>query len=156
MNTDLEVEECSDGLVRLVDGQTETEGRVKVCQGGVWGTICDDHWTQEDTDVVCRQLGFLSSGIIAITNFLHCGKSIYICSSIHSILFILVALLYAGKIYTFYGEGKGPILLNNVKCLGIEYGVLECVYDHNTADCSHSDDVGVMCHSCKSAIHSNW
>ena len=63
MVVDLEVLECSDGAVRLVDGETATEGRVEVCQGGVWGTICNDHWTYEDTDVVCGELGLLSSGI---------------------------------------------------------------------------------------------
>ena len=61
---DLEVLECTDGRVRLVDGPTATEGRVEVCQGGRWGTICNDHWTVEDTDVVCGELGLLSTGII--------------------------------------------------------------------------------------------
>ena len=55
--------ECVDGGVRLVDGDTATEGRVEVCEGGRWGTICNDHWTSEDTDVVCGELGLLSSGM---------------------------------------------------------------------------------------------
>ena len=54
--------ECIDGGVRLMDGQTTTEGRVEVCLGGQWGTICTHQWTQENTDVVCGQLGFLSAG----------------------------------------------------------------------------------------------
>ena len=61
--TDLEVTECSDGAVSLVSGGTPYEGRVEVCQGGRWGTICNDLWTVEDTDVVCRELGLLSSGM---------------------------------------------------------------------------------------------
>ena len=63
IHTDLEVKECSDGSLRLVGGETEAEGRVEICMGGVWGTICNDHWSKEDTDVVCDQLGLLSSGI---------------------------------------------------------------------------------------------
>ena len=48
--------------MKLVDGETETEGRVEVCLGGVWGTICNDHWSHEDSNVVCGELGLLSSG----------------------------------------------------------------------------------------------
>lgn len=68
-NTDLDVLECVDGSVRLEDGETATEGRVEVCQGGRWGTICNDLWSEEDTDVVCGELRLLSSGIIMLTHF---------------------------------------------------------------------------------------
>ena len=45
-----------------------------------------------------------------------------------------------------FGEGSGPIVLDNVQCSGSETRILDCtanaIGDHN---CDHSKDAGVTC-----------
>ncbi len=58
---------CEQGLVRLVNGANAMEGRVEVCNNGVWGTVCDDSWGIPDATVACIQLGY-GSGIAIYIN----------------------------------------------------------------------------------------
>ena len=44
-----------------------------------------------------------------------------------------------------FGQGTGPIFLDNVACTGEEDTLVSCTYDSNTADCFHSDDAGLTC-----------
>ena len=53
---------CDSGQVRLVGGQVEYEGRVEICRGGTWATICDPSWNNADAQVTCRQLGYSTTG----------------------------------------------------------------------------------------------
>ncbi|XP_069741458.1 neurotrypsin [Narcine bancroftii] len=101
-------------VIRLVDGENSKEGRVEVYVNGVWGSVCDDGWTDLDARVVCRQLGFS-------------GQS-------------------KARTMAFFGEGHGPIHLDNVKCTGHEGSLGECVTaGFGIHNCFHSEDAGVIC-----------
>ncbi|XP_063406012.1 deleted in malignant brain tumors 1 protein-like [Mytilus trossulus] len=42
-------------------------------------------------------------------------------------------------------DGHGPIWINEVKCSGSEQRLLNCIYNEDTSNCRHSEDVGVHC-----------
>ena len=42
-------------------------GRIEVCIGGRYGTICDHDWSSQDASVICSQLGFSAYGNILRT-----------------------------------------------------------------------------------------
>ena len=47
-----------------------------------------------------------------------------------------------------YGEGSGPIFLDDVNCTGTESSLLDCpsTMQHN---CQHSEDAGVQCNGAR-------
>ena len=75
---------CEQGVIRLtLDGDIENSvylnddiedfyfikdelarGRVEVCVGDRYGTVCADFWEYEDASVVCSQLGFSPYGLM--------------------------------------------------------------------------------------------
>ena len=55
--------DCIHGDIRLASVHGNLlQGRVEMCYDGVWGTVCSNNWEEVEASVVCRQLGFSSSG----------------------------------------------------------------------------------------------
>lgn len=54
------------------------------------------------------------------------------------------------KSSAFFGQGSGPILLDDLNCLGQETNILQCdAKGWGRNNCGHDEDVGVICGSCK-------
>ncbi|XP_008411857.1 neurotrypsin [Poecilia reticulata] len=100
--------------VRLVGGESSREGRVELFLSGQWGTVCDDGWTDQDAEVVCRQLGYRGAA--------------------------------KARVMAYFGEGSGPIHVDNVRCNGEERLLADCIKQKpGTHNCRHSEDAGVIC-----------
>ena len=101
--------------VLLVGGSGPHEGRVEVYHNGTWGTVCGDGWDLRDATVVCRQLGNLKAEAAVLGS-------------------------------AWFGAGSGPILFSELSCIGNESVIAECGHDDSGGhNCSHSEDVGVVC-----------
>ena len=45
----------------------------------------------------------------------------------------------------YFGEGRGPVNLDSVRCTGSEYTLTDCEIENSGSRISHSLDVGVKC-----------
>ena len=68
---------ATNGDVYLTGGSTDSEGTVQLCYNNEWGTVCDNGWTGNDADVVCRQLGYLSEWQETVARC-HCLGYVYV------------------------------------------------------------------------------
>ena len=44
-----------------------------------------------------------------------------------------------------FGQGNGPIHIDDLACSGSEYRIINCRYDNDTSDCHHGEDWSVYC-----------
>lgn len=111
-------EETSQGVtgIRLVGGSYPWEGRVEVYHNHQWGTICDDSFDKQDAQVICAMLGYYRYGSITAYDS------------------------------AAFGQGSGPIMLDDLHCSGYESDISQCGSGgwlvHN---CGHGEDASVSC-----------
>ena len=135
---------CCDGTVRLAGGPLPNEGRVEVCVSGQWKTVCDNNWSMNEAQVVCRQLGYYNSqGQYDTTvDLAYVVYALCDCTAAD-----VVPLTRAS-----HGQGTGMIV-EQIRCNGAERRLTDCtVRDEGDGECSHNEDAGVIC--CKDLLQS--
>ena len=106
----------------MVGGNLYSEGRVEVYYNGEWGTVCSNEWDDTDAGVVCRQLGFGSSGVaIRSAGFGQGSGSILLDNALC--------------------DGKEPTL---ARCVHLGVNV--------TRNCTHAKDAGVECNGSQGTL----
>ena len=137
--------ECRSGSIRLVGGNYANQGTVEFCIGGTWNTICGYpwDWNENNTIVLCRQLGLKSS-------------SRWICLSV---LLLFKAFSFSEPTTYFnsnFGQGRGFSLQLQAACTGNENSVFLCptqttstyYYQQYTYSCNnHIYDIGIQCYN---------
>ena len=66
-NLTTSIAEPAEGTIRLAGSQLDYMGRVEVYHNHQWGSVCGFQWDRADAEVVCRQLGFDTGRVIAVT-----------------------------------------------------------------------------------------
>ena len=113
-----------DGTLTTENGDL-CEGRLEIYYDGAWGTICDDYWTEEEADVSCRALGFFGGAVEDYGRFRTAVKAGFSA-----------------------GTSDQTIVLDDLRCTGMESGLLECRSANGppgSSNCLHSEDVGLRC-----------
>ncbi len=96
-----------------------------------WGSVCGNGFTSTSAQTVCRSLGFVKG-----------GRAKYDCASPSD---------YGGCVPNT--EGKGPIWLEKLSCLGFERDVVGCSHEPwGEHSCEHDGDVSVCCNGKKGEV----
>ena len=112
----------SEGTRRLAlyvpDANQQLEGRVEVFYSGKWWSVCDDLWTDTNTNVICRELD-MGHGVEFYKNY---------------------DTLYSGVL------PARDVIFDDIQCLPGDTSLFQCqrlpAWSHS---CSRTETVGVRC-----------
>ena len=96
-------------------GVNATLGVVQVCMNNAWGSVCNNRFGTNDAVVVCKQLGFPTTGAVAFRDT------------------------------SMFGSTSGPVFLDQLDCQGTETSVIECSNIIGLSECDSTEIAGVQC-----------
>lgn len=120
--------------MRLADGLTEYEGRVELCENGVWGSICNHYnyyYYSPNAYTVCRELGYQSTCIMHLN-----------CILWYSIGGVVLS-------NSQFGVSANPIFIHYMSCGTLESDLENCYQrrTHNWDYCNNYHEFTVRCES---------
>ena len=140
----------AEGALRLTQRSThETIGRLEVCFGGYWGSVCGIGATDTIADIACRQLNYATEGTMC--NYIILWKKL---------MFIFVGEVYWESNITYSGRYPiVPTVWTNMVCTDDDETLLDCfrIEYGNAAfqGCDHSYDIFISC-ACKCGRYGSW
>ena len=111
-----------------------------------WTTICDDYWSQEASDVVCKQLGFryVKKKTHGLFLFLNSEFTCLISCYLLSYIYFSFALLDPNTVNI---ADVGELNYYKFECDGTESSLSQCnhVIDIDRNVCSKYEAVSIQC-----------
>ncbi|KAK3107816.1 hypothetical protein FSP39_022810, partial [Pinctada imbricata] len=145
--------------VRCVGDETSLES----CDFNGWGVNDCQH--EEDAGVICQDKQLTGIRLVdgpdkdqGRVEIQYNGTWGTICDDEWDYVDAQIVCKMMGKAFSVavpvfhlrYGDGKGPILMDNVRCVGDETSLESCDFNGwGVNNCDHSDDVGVICQDSK-------
>ena len=97
-------------------GANATLGVVQVCMNNAWGSVCNGVFGTNDAEVVCRQLGFPTTGAVAFRDT------------------------------SMFGIVSGPVFLDQLACGESETNIKDCRQNEpGLSECDATEIAGVQC-----------
>ena len=139
-----------------MEGEEQWEGRVEICYNKRWGTVGGDNWTETNSDVVCRALGYYGKS----------GRQPLFRYFFVVYWLTLHLLMKSNKVHIHYcfkidqsatlklpPALSKPLYYHSIKCSNQDMSLSECAFTRNTDLIKNYPQAVVKCQQCRCPPH---